>query len=252
MIAPDATVVEAAHSAPSAAPADLLTARAITKRFNGRPILRGVELRLKAGERVALFGPNGAGKTTLMRILCTLMQPSSGQVVIGGLATDRQAAEARRKLGVVAAQPFIYPDLTAGENLRFFARMYDVADAPARIAQSLELVGLAARADDRAGTFSRGMLQRLTLARSILHDPPVLLFDEPDTGLDRDGLRVLEAILERQVTRGGSVLFTTHDLRFGLANAERALLLRAGRIAFDAPAEVVSEAELDDQLLGRG
>lgn len=252
MIAPGAAVVPETRASQAVRPwppdSPRVLAERLTKRFDRHVVLRGVDLRLEQGERVALFGPNGAGKTTLLRILATLAQPTAGRVVIDGIPVREQPAEARRRLGVVAHQPYLYPDLTAAENLHFFARMYDVPGAGARVAELLEVVGLSGRASDRVGTFSRGMLQRLALARAILHRPAVLLLDEPDTGLDREGLRVLEALLVGQTEGGGTVLLTTHDLRFGLANAERALVLRGGRLVLDIPAGEIAEAGLDALL----
>lgn len=214
-------------------------------------MLRAIDMRIEAGERVVLFGSNGAGKTTLLRILATLSRPTKGTLLIDGLAVDREAQAARRRIGVVAHQPYLYDDLTAEENLQFFARMYDVVGQDGRINEVLDLVGLAKRREDRVRTFSRGMQQRLALARAIVHRPPLLLFDEPDTGLDRAGIGVLERILIGQASAGGSVLMTTHDLEFGLRAADRVLLLDGGRLMLDVPAGSIDTDEIADRMNSR-
>lgn len=234
-------------SAPSSTTPRVLASR-ITKRFGNRPVLRAIDLRIEAGERVVLFGSNGAGKTTFLRILATLSRPTKGTLLIDGLPVDRSAQAARRRIGVVAHQPYLYDDLTAEENLRFFAKMYDVPDQAARIREVLELVDLAGRRGDRVRTFSRGMQQRLALARAIIHQPALLLFDEPDTGLDRAGIGVLERILSGQSAMGGSVLMTTHDFEFGLRSTDRVLLLDGGRLILDVPAESTDVDDIAERM----
>jgi heme ABC exporter ATP-binding subunit CcmA len=223
----------------------------ITKRFGNRAVLRSVELQVEAGQRVVLFGSNGAGKTTFLRILATLSRPTSGTLRIDGLEVDRHAQAVRRRIGTVAHQPYLYDDLTAEENLQFFAKMYDVDRPTERIGAVLEMVGLAGRRSDRGGTFSRGMQQRLAIARAILHQPGVLLLDEPDTGLDREGISVLEDMLAQQSLAGGSVIMTTHDLVFGLANSDRVLLLDGGRLVLDAPAATVETDDIEERMRHR-
>ena len=223
----------------------------LSKRFDRRNVLRSIDLQLYSGERVVLLGANGAGKTTLLRVLATLSRPTSGVVRINGVALNEMPQEVRRHVGVVAHQPYLYEDLTAAENLRFFARMYQIPDERHRIGEVLELVGLSSRGRDRVRTFSRGMQQRLAIARAILHGPELLLLDEPDTGLDREGMHVLERILEHHVTGSGTVLMTTHDLRFGLNSGDRVLLLEFGRVTLDSPAKDLVEEELDARLSRR-
>ena len=241
-------IAQEAPAGTSRAPAPRLQAERVSKRFDNRMVLRPLDLTLAPGERVALFGANGEGKTTLLRILATLARPTTGRILIETVPVERDARRARRALGVVAHQPYLYDDLTAEENLRFFARMYDVPEAERRIEQVLGLVGLRARSGDRVHTFSRGMQQRLAMGRAILHQPAVLLFDEPDTGLDREGMRLLQRLIGEHAAAGGSVLLTTHDLRFGLGCADRVLLLAQGRLTLDAPVDAVDERQLDQRL----
>lgn len=214
----------------------MIEATNISKVFGLRPVLRGVDLTVQPGEFVALFGPNGAGKTTFLRILATLTRPTGGAVRISGHALPRQAAAARASLGVVSHQPLLYGDLSARENLRFYARMYSLngPQREARIDEVLRAVGLHKREADLVRTFSRGMQQRLAIARAILHEPSVLLLDEPYTGLDQDAAAALDGVLQEVAVRGRTVLMTTHDIARGLALAGRVMILSGGRIAYEA------------------
>lgn len=220
----------------------MIETRALTKNFGLKPVLRGVDLRLEPGEFAALMGPNGAGKTTLLRILATLARPTFGAVRVAGFALPAQAEQVRRRLGVIAHQPLLYADLTAEENLRFYARMYGVND-PRRLGALLERVGLAARRRDLVRVFSRGMQQRLAIARGLLHDPEIVLLDEPYTGLDPDGAALLDEVVRELAARGCTLLMVTHDLAHGFALAGRSLILARGRIEADLRREAMSPAE---------
>lgn len=217
--------------------------RSLTKSFGIKPVLRGVDLAVAPGEFVALMGPNGAGKTTLLRILATLSRPTLGEASVAGFPLPGGASEVRRRLGVVSHHPLLYGDLTAEENLRFYARMYGLQDPERRIGQVLEQVGLAGRRRDLVRTFSRGMQQRLAIGRAVLHDPQVMLFDEPHTGLDQDASTMLDGVLRDVAARGRSVLMTTHDLAHGLALADRTLILSRGKIAHAVRRGEVEAAE---------
>lgn len=213
----------------------MIEAVKVTKVFGLRPVLRGVDLRVSQGDFLALFGPNGAGKTTFLRIVSSLMRPTTGRVTIAGWDLPKYADQARGLLGVVSHQPLLYGELSAVENLRFYARMYalDKAARDGRINDVLAQVGLAKRANDLVRTFSRGMQQRLAIARAILHDPPVLLFDEPYTGLDQDAAATLDGVLREVVSQGRTVIMTTHDLLRGVQMADRVAILSRGVIAYD-------------------
>lgn len=220
----------------------------LTKRYERRSVLRKLNLQLDAGESVVLFGPNGAGKTTLLRVLSTLTRPQHGTLQINGLDSESDGIRIRGQIGVLAHQPYVYDSLTARENLQFFGRMFDVPDLKRRIEYVLAEVELLERADDQVGTFSRGMLQRIALARAILHQPSILLFDEPDTGLDVASVRVLERILAEHCAAGGTLLMTTHDLDFGLRAASRVLVMARGRIELDHPACGVDRAQIESMM----
>ncbi len=213
-----------------------VVARDVRKTFEFKPVLRGVSLSIPAGATVALLGPNGAGKTTLLRILATLARPSAGEVTIDGLDLRRDAQAIRGRIGYLGHQPLLYEELTAEENLDFFARMYGVQDRQARVAALLERVGLRPKAKDRVRDLSRGQTQRLALARALLHEPSLLLLDEPDSGLDEQGVALLEEILRERADAGQTAIFTTHDLAWGLRVADRAVALVAGRVTYDGTA----------------
>ncbi len=216
--------------------------RNLKKSYTLKPVLRGINLDVRAGERVALLGANGAGKTTLLRILACLTRPGMGTVSILGLDSVQQAQQVRALVGFVAHQPYLYPELTALENLLFFARIYAVKQGRERAMTLLQRVGLERRMHERVSTFSRGQVQRLAWARALLHFPRLLLLDEPDTGLDQQGHELVDALLTEHAERGGSVLFTTHQLERVLPLADRVVILSAGRVVF---AEESANLDLD-------
>jgi heme ABC exporter ATP-binding subunit CcmA/heme exporter protein CcmB len=209
----------------------MITARALVKSFGYRLILRRMDLEINAGEFVVLFGPNGAGKTTLLRLLCGLARPNFGEIRVGGYRLTAEAEKVYRRLGVVLHQPLLYTDLNAEENLRFYARLYGLHQPAARIVEVLEMARLPRNRRDPVRDFSRGMQQRLSLARAILHDPEVLILDEPYTGLDPDGAAWLDSLLRDLAARGRTILMTTHDIERGLSLASRALVLEGGEIS---------------------
>jgi heme exporter protein A len=209
----------------------MIEVKGLVETFGPKPVLRGLDFHVSPGEFVALLGPNGAGKTTFLRILATLARPRLGLVKLAGFRLPGQAAAVRRRLGVVSHQPLLYGDLTAEENLHFFGRMYGLTDRPARVRQVLELVGLYPRRRDLVRQFSRGMQQRLAIGRSVLHEPQILLFDEPHTGLDQEASAMLDEVLREIASGGRTVVMTTHDLVRAAALADRFDILSRGVIA---------------------
>ena len=212
----------------------MITVRKLVKRFGPKVVLRGLDFEVESGEFVALLGPNGAGKTTFLRILASLSRPAMGTVSIAGYNLPQQAAAVRRRLGVVSHLPLLYGDLTAEENLRFYGRMYSVPEMEPRITEVLEMVGLAVRRRDLVRTFSRGMQQRLAIGRAVLHDPEVMLFDEPHTGLDQDACEMLDTVLQDVAARGRTVVMTSHDLTRAADLASRFDVLSKGKIVASA------------------
>jgi heme exporter protein A len=209
-----------------------LEVQGLKKSFGFKPILRGIDLELYRGQRMALMGANGTGKTTLLRILVGLTKPSAGTVFVNGLDIVQDAQQVRRLVGFVAHQPYLYEELTALENLLFFGKMYTVIDAEERAIHLLHRVGLEKKARERVTTLSRGQVQRLSLARALLHTPKLLLLDEPDTGLDQEGHELIEAVLAEHIAQGGTALFTTHQPERALKLGDSIVLLQNGRVAF--------------------
>jgi heme exporter protein A len=222
----------------------MIKVRKLIKRFGLKPVLRGLDFDVQQGEFVALLGPNGAGKTTFLRILASLSKPTVGEVWIAGYRLPQQASLVRKKLGVVSHQPLLYGDLTAEENLYFYGRMYDLPDLQARVVDGLKIVGLFERRRDLVRQYSRGMQQRLAIARAILHDPEVLLFDEPHTGLDQDAAAMLDGVLREVAAIGRTVVMTSHDLPRSADLASRVDILSKGVIVAS-----VSGSQLDPQKL---
>jgi ABC-type multidrug transport system ATPase subunit len=189
-----------------------------------------VSLRCDAGELVALLGPNGAGKSTLLSIAATLIEPTSGTVRYGEHRARDLGAALRSRIGVLGHDLYLYPELSAAENLRFFGRVYGLADVDARVAAALDRADLTARAGDAVMGFSRGMRQRLALERALLHRPRLLLLDEPFTGLDDAATHALRARLAGLRSDGTIVLITTHDLETIDGIIDRAVMLQNGRL----------------------
>jgi heme exporter protein A len=205
--------------------------RNLTKAFGPRLVLRKLNFDVGAGEFVILLGPNGAGKTTLIRILASLVRPAFGEVHVAGYHLPYEAAQVRRRIGVLSHQPLLYGDLTAEQNLRFYGRMYDLADLSPRVEKALDQVGLAARRRDPVRSFSRGMQQRLSLARALLHEPQVLLFDEPYTGLDQQASEMLDELLRATSAAGRTIVMSSHDLLRAATLGDRVDVLSRGTIA---------------------
>jgi heme exporter protein A len=232
-----------------------IRAEGLARAFAGMPVLAGVDLTLQAGEAVALLGGNGAGKTTLLRILALLLRPSGGRLQLFGTEAAAAPPALRRRIGYVGHESLCYPDLTAAENLAFYARLFGVPDAPARIAELLAWAGLAAAARRPVRVYSRGMTQRLAIARALLHGPELLLLDEPFSGLDTEAVAALQERLTALRAAGHAIVVTTHELERAAPVATRVAVLHRGRIAWshDGPQEaVVVAAAYRAAVTGRG
>ena len=222
----------------------MITVKKLVKRFGLKAILRGLDFEVQPGEFVALLGPNGAGKTTFLRILASLSRPSLGEVHVAGFRLPDDAAQVRARLGVVSHLPLLYGDLSADENLRFYGRMYNLANLETRMSEVLEMVGLEHRRRDLVRTFSRGMQQRLAIGRAVLHDPDVILFDEPYTGLDQDASSMLDSVLKTVAAQGRTVVMTSHDLARAEELATRFDVLSHGVIAASATRRQLKKSNL--------
>lgn len=208
----------------------IIDVKNLTKRFGHKQVLRRLDFSVEQGEFVALLGSNGAGKTTLLRILSSLSKPNFGEIKIAGFQLPNQASQVRKKLGIVSHLPLLYGDLSAEENLKFFGRLYGIDSPKSRIEENLKLVGLHNRRKDLVRTFSRGMQQRLAIGRAVLHDPEVLLLDEPHTGLDQDAANMLDQLLQLVASRGRTIVMTSHDFPRVANLATRFDVLYKGRI----------------------
>ncbi len=205
--------------------------------------MRNINLRIEKGEFLTIFGPNGAGKTTLIKIMSTLVSPTSGKVVIDGIDIKENPIEIRKKIGVISHETYLYHELTATENLRFFGRMYGTPNIEKRIDELIKQVGLSYRKNDRVRTFSRGMKQRLSIARALIHDPPILFLDEPYTGLDQHASATFDRILGGMNAHDKTRVLISHDIERGISMCDRAIILTNGHIAHE-----MSENEIQNLL----
>jgi heme exporter protein A len=213
----------------------IIEAENMSKVFGSLPILRSLSFKVRRGEFVALLGANGSGKSTLLRLLSGLSKPTAGAIRIGGWEMPREAMAVRAQIGLVAHQPLLYENLTAQENLDFFGALYGIerAERERRSRELLRAAGLSKRRDSLVRTFSRGMKQRLSIARATLHQPDVLLLDEPYSGLDQAAVARLDKMLAAAIAEGRTIMMSTHQLERIPPGAARALVLSRGRISFD-------------------
>ncbi|MFC1987544.1 ABC transporter ATP-binding protein [Chloroflexota bacterium] len=218
----------------------------LTKSFGTHLALRGLDIEVSKGESVAIFGPNGAGKTTLIKILATIMNPSSGKVLIEGLNLQDNAEEIRRRIGIVTHQTFLYGNLTGYENLEFYGRMYDIRRRRERIHEVADMMGMTSRLHDRISTLSRGMQQRLSIARSLLHKPSIMLLDEPETGLDQQATSMFWDALKAEGEKRRTIILITHSLERGLELCDRLLILARGKIVYEGTRQVLCLSDLKE------
>ncbi len=207
-----------------------IEARGLYKKFGYKTALRNVDIVLQEGDSLVLFGPNGAGKSTLIQVLCSLLQPTAGSVRIAGYDAHRDREALHQIIGLIGHQTFLYPHLTAYENLKFYGAMYGVDRLGDRIAEVLELVGLSASTHDAVQGFSRGMQQRLSIGRAIIHDPAIMFLDEPFTGLDQQGSEDFIKLILQFRSQGKTVIMASHHIHLGTELCDRAAILKSGNI----------------------
>lgn len=227
---------------------DALQVRGLEKSFGEWPVLWDLDLTVPWGEILAMFGANGVGKTTLLRILSSQAKPDAGTVIVAGFSQRLKPESVRRHVGVVAHQTFLYDDLTCRENLHYYGRLFGLQDYRIRADEALSRLGLGHCADRRVRTLSNGMQKRLSIARAIQHRPRLLLLDEPEAGLDRESVGMLQALLEEWSESGRSVVMSTHALELGSSWAHRTAILAGGKLHFPGPEEFVDVAELRQLL----
>lgn len=218
----------------------------LSKSFGYAPVIKRITIAIERGECVALLGANGSGKSTLLRMLSGLSKPSSGIIRIGGWELPREAAAVRAQIGMVAHKPLLYDNLTAAENLQFFGRLYhlDPAKSKQRGALLLEQVGLARRTNDLVRTFSRGMQQRLSIVRALLHEPDILLLDEPHTGLDQRAAALLDDLILQARSESRTIIMATHEFEHAANVATRIVILERGTVAVDQPSADIDPGRL--------
>ena len=228
--------------------------RHISKAFGTRKAVDDVSFELPEGAFLSIFGPNGAGKTTLLRVLSTLARPSAGEARICGIDLREKPDEARGRIGLISHQSMLYPDLTAEENLMVYAELYGVENPRERVAELLDAVGLAHRRLDQVRTFSRGMTQRVSIARALVHDPDVVFLDEPYSGLDPHAVEIFDSLIA--AVRGDrTFVMVSHDLAKGFEMCTHALVLARGRVVEFAPKgelEFGAFSELYRETVGMG
>lgn len=205
----------------------------VSKLYGRFHALENLDLTIAPNDFVAVLGRNGAGKTTFLKILATLLKPTTGNILINGHNIRKDAYNVLRQMGMVSHQSYIYNDLTAKENLAFYAAFYDLKDPDKRILNLLDKVGLAHRSDESVRRFSRGMQQRLSIARALLHNPMILLLDEPYSGLDQKASEFLDHILREYHQAGHCILIVSHDIERIAGIAKRAIVFDKGKVAWD-------------------
>ena len=216
--------------------------KSLTKSFSYVKALNGIDLKIDCGETLSIFGPNGAGKTTMLRILSTLINMTSGVVRIGDYDIKKNSYEIRKNIGFLSHEKFLYNNLTAFENLKFFSELYGVNNSADLSMELLKKVGIFEKKDELASKLSSGMKQRLSIARALINDPKILLLDEPFTGLDPKGINIISSILNNLKSTGKTILLTTHNLALGLELGDRFVILNSGKIAYQKPC---SELNID-------
>ncbi len=219
----------------------MLELRDLSKKYGGKFALKGLNLKVPPGQLCILLGPNGAGKSTLLRILCTLTRPSGGDALIGNHSVIEEPTGVRRSIGAVLHEMLLYEDLTAAENLRFYSRLYGVPSEEKRIDDMLARLNLLHRKNDRVGDFSRGMKQRMSIARALISSPKVLLLDEPFTGLDVKSKDQVSSMLTEAVAGGATILMTAHDPDMAHDLGNRLLVLVDGKLRYDQQKTSVSK-----------
>jgi len=223
----------------------------VTKRYGYIEALKNVSFYLKKGDFLAIFGPNGAGKSTLLKVLSSQTRPTSGNIYFNGIKLGDLPSDFRGNFGVISHQPFLYENLSAEANLRFYGKIYGLKEISKRTDAILKKVELYERKADYVRTFSRGMLQRLSIARSLLHDPDIILLDEPYTGLDQHASYILSNILREQFENSKTIVMVTHNLNRGYDLASKIAIMKKGKIVFFDDKVNVPEYEFEDIYLAK-
>ncbi len=230
-------------------PETLVEFKKVNKKYGHIHALRDVSVSLNKGEFVSVFGPNGAGKSTFLKLLCTMTPPTSGQILYENTPLNKLQDSFRSRFGVISHQPFLYSELTALENLRFYAKLYDVQNIDERIKVLLDKVELYKRRNDKVRGYSRGMLQRLSITRALLHDPEIVVLDEPYTGLDTHASDILTRILMELFDDHKTIVMVTHNMKQGYDAASRLAIIKGGKLVFNEQKANISVQEFDERYI---
>lgn len=228
-----------------------ILAHELKKTYGNFDALKGVSIKIQRGEFFTLFGPNGAGKTTLIKLLATLTGPTSGSLEVFGYDAKSEVKPIRSIIGVISHDTYLYENLSAFENIKFFAELYGLSSIEQRVSTVIEQVGLKSRMHDLVRNFSRGMKQRLTVARAIVHEPKILLLDEPYTGLDLNGAQIFGEMLSDLKTQNRTILMTTHNIDEGLGLSDRVGILMKGKIVFEGSSNVIDPSNFKDLYISK-
>lgn len=230
-------------------PETLVEFKKVNKKYGHIHALRDVSVSLNKGEFVSVFGPNGAGKSTFLKLLCTMTPPTSGQILYENTPLSKLQDSFRSRFGVISHQPFLYSELTALENLRFYAKLYNVQNIDERIKVLLDKVELYKRRNDKVRGYSRGMLQRLSITRALLHDPEIVVLDEPYTGLDTHASDILTRILMELFDDHKTIVMVTHNMKQGYDAASRLAIIKGGKLVFNEQKANISVQEFDERYI---
>lgn len=211
----------------------MIEIKRLTKQADSKLILRGIDLSIKKGETVAILGPNGAGKSTLLKVLATLIKPTSGAIKVNGMDLKKNRLEIKKILGYLPHSSLLYDHYSPLENLVFFGNLYGVKNAEKRAIELVKDVGLSFFLNEPVKNFSRGMIQRIAIARAIVHDPEILLLDEPHTGLDQGAISILNNVILSMKEKGTTTLMVTHDFKQAAEICDRIIIVKSGKIVDD-------------------
>lgn len=226
-------------------PEPLIKFSKVNKKYGHIHALKDVSVSFEKGEFISVFGPNGAGKSTFLKLLCTMTSPSSGDILYEGTPLKKLKDDFRSRFGVISHQPFLYSELTAMENLRFYAKLYGVKEIDERIKELLSKVELYKRRNDKVRGYSRGMLQRLSITRALLHNPDIVVLDEPYTGLDTHASDILTRILVELFDNKHTIIMVTHNIKQGYDASSRLAIIRRGKIVFDDQRKNISLTDFE-------
>lgn len=229
----------------------MIKVKELSKSYGKKEILKGISTEIPTGQCLAILGPNGAGKSTFLKTLALILKPSKGEILIDGQIVNKDISNLKMKIGLISHSSFLYPELTAYENLEFYGQLYNVEGLDDKILNSLKKVGLKLVFNDPVYTFSRGMLQRLAIARALIHNPEIILLDEPFTGLDQQGITILEEVIKELKSQGKTIIMVTHSFEQAMDNVDRVIIINKGKIVGDYMKQEIKANNLKEIYLAK-